>query len=181
MSKPVKDMIIAEYRKRFGGVQGGVVVEIRGLDANGNNSLRTRFRKHGARVAVLRNSLARKAFEGGPLEPLGQALVGPNALIHSEGSVVELAREVVAAATATKEIELKAAVLDGVFFAGKDGVERLSRFPTREEAQAKIVTLVLAPAGQVVGGAQAPGAKVLGIVKEIQSRLEKGETIAAVS
>jgi large subunit ribosomal protein L10 len=181
MSKPVKDMIIAEYRKRFGGVQGGVVVEIRGLDATSNNSLRTNFRKHGARVAVLRNSLARKAFEGGPLEPLGQALVGPNALIYSEGSVVELAREIVATATGTKEIELKAAVLDGVFFAGKDGVERLSRFPTREEAQAKIVTLVLAPAGKVVGGAKAPGAKVLGIVKEIESRLEKGETIAAVS
>lgn len=181
MSKPVKDMIIAEYRKRFGGVQGGVVVEIRGLDATSNNSLRTNFRKKGARVSVLRNALARKAFEGGPLEQLGPALVGPSALVYSEGSIVELAREIVAAATASKEIELKAAVLDGIYFEGKDGVERLSRFPTREEAQAKIVTLVLAPAGKVLAATKGPGSAILGIVKEIQERLEKGETIAALS
>ena len=181
MSKPVKDMIIAEYRKRFGDVSGGVVVEIRGLEATANNKLRNTLRSKGVRVTVLKNSLARKAFSGGPLDPLGPALSGPTALIYGDKSVVDVARDIVALATGSKEIALKAAVLDGQFFSGKEGVEALSRFPTREEAQAKVVAIVLAPAGKAVAAAKGPGGKVLAIVKEIQNRLEKGDAIAAVN
>jgi large subunit ribosomal protein L10 len=181
MSKPVKDMIIAEYRKRFTGVTGAVVVEVRGLDAAANNRMRNRFREGGVRVTVLKNDLARKAFAGGPLASLDPALAGPNALVYSDRSVVDVARELVKFATEVKEMELKAACLDGIFFEGKAGVERLSKFPTREEAQAKVVTLVLSPARKVVGCVVSPGSRILGIVKAVESRLEKGEAIAKIA
>jgi len=181
MSKPVKDMIIAEYRTRFTGVTGAVVVEVRGLDAAANNRMRNKFREGGVRVTVLKNDLARKAFAGGPLAALDPALSGPNALVYSDRSVVDVARELVKFATAVKEMELKAACLDGVFFSGKEGVERLSKFPTREEAQAKVVTLVLSPARKVVGCVASPGSRILGIVKAVESRLEKGEAIAKIA
>lgn len=180
MSKPVKDMIIAEYRKRFTGVSGGVVVELRGLEATANNRIRTNLQKKGVRITVLKNSLARKAFEGGPLDPLAPSLAGPSALIYGDRSVVDVARDVVAIAAETKELELKAAVLDGQYFAGRAGVEALSKFPTREEAQAKLVLIALSPAKKLAGAAIGPGSKILAIVKEIQNRLEKGETIAAM-
>ncbi|MDZ4832146.1 MAG: 50S ribosomal protein L10 [Phycisphaerae bacterium] len=178
MSKPVKDMIIAEYRKRFTGVSDGVVIEIRGFDATANNKMRTGFRQGGVRVTVLKNSLAKHAFGTGPLAPLGKALSGSSALVYGDKSVVDIARELVTLATASKEIELKAAVLDGIYFEGKAGVEQLSKFPTRIEAQGRVVSLVLAPARNVVGCVTSPGAKLLGIVKEIQTRLEKDEVIA---
>jgi large subunit ribosomal protein L10 len=179
MSKPIKDMIIAEYRKRFSDVSGGIVVELRSLEATANNRLRTTFREKGVRVTVLKNSLARKAFEGGPLEPLGKSLVGSSALIYGEGTVVDIAREVVRAAGEIKDLKLKAAILDGEYFDGPAGVDRLSKFPTKDEAIAKVVSIVLAPAGKVVAAAKSPGSKILGIVKEIQERLEKGEAITA--
>lgn len=181
MSKPVKDMIIAEYRKRFDGVTGAVVVEIRGLDAAANNRMRNRFRAGGVRVTVLKNDLARQAFAGGPLASLDPALAGPNALVYSDRSVVDVARELVKFATEVKEMELKAACLDGIFFAGKDGVERLSKFPTREEAQAKVVTLVLSPARKVVGCVVSPGSRILGVVKALEKKLEQGEAVARIA
>ena len=58
MSKPVKQMIIDEYRRRFDGVEGGVVIEIRGMEATENNRFRNELRKKEIRVAVLKNSLA---------------------------------------------------------------------------------------------------------------------------
>ena len=70
MSKPVKEMIVAEYTKRFEDVDSAVLIEIRGLDANDNNRLRGELAKNSIRITILKNSLARKAFEGGPLEGL---------------------------------------------------------------------------------------------------------------
>ena len=60
-------------------------------------------------------------------------------------------------------------------------MQRLGDFPTREEAQAKAVQLLLSPGGNVVGAAKGPGSAILGIVKEIQERLEKGQEISKVS
>ena len=75
-------------------------------------------------------------------------------------------------------IELKGAVLDGQLFEGEDGVKRLSAFPTREEAIAQTVTLILSPGRKLAAQILGPGARVAGLVKAIEERLEKGEAIA---
>ena len=180
MSKPVKEMMIQEYRKRFGEIDGALIIDIRGVNANDNNAMRLGLRQKNVRVTVVKNSLARKAFTGTALSALDSVLEGPAALAYGGESVVDVARLLVDWAKKIEKLELKAAVLDGELFTGKDGVKRLSQFPTREEAQAKVVQLVLSPAKRVVGCAVAPGSKLLGIVKEIRERLEKGQTIAKV-
>jgi large subunit ribosomal protein L10 len=177
MSKPVKKLIIDAYKGKFDDVTGALVLDIRGLTSNDNNTLRNGLLKKQIRVTVVKNSLAKQAFAGTALEPIGPALEGPSALAYGE-SVVDVAREIMEWTKKIKTVSLKGAVLDGQYFAGAAGVKRLSEFPTKEEAQAKVVTLILSPARKVIGCAVSPGSKVLGIVKEIQTRLEKGETIA---
>lgn len=167
MSKPVKDMIAAEYGNRFKGVSGAVVVEIRGLDAKATTSMRTTLRSKGIRVTVVKNALARRSFKGGPLAALEKALKGPSALLTGPESAVLVAREIVKAAEAEKKIVLKGAIFDGEYYDGEAGVKKLGSFPTREEAQAKVVTLVLSPARNIMG-----------VVKSLQEKLEKGEAIS---
>lgn len=181
MSKPVKEMIVSEYRRRFGDVGAAVVVEVRGLDAFGTARLRDGLREKSISISIVKNTLARKAFKGTPLEVLDPAFKGSSAVVYGGASVVEVARELVERARKVKELELKAACLDGIFFEGADGVQRLSTFPTREEAQAKVVTLLLSPGRNLAAAALGPGGRILGIVKEIQERLERGETITAVA
>mgnify|MGYP006288040275 CR=1 FL=1 len=179
MSRPIKEMIIEEYRRRFDGVDGGVVLDIRGIDAGENNSLRAGLREKDIRVTVVKNTLARQAFVETPLDGLDPALSGPSALAYSGESVVNVARAVLDWARKIDQLEVKGAVLDGTYFEGEAGVKRLSDFPTREEAQAKVVQILLSPARNVVGAATSPGSRVLGIVKEIEERLERGEAIGA--
>lgn len=181
MSKPVKEMIMADYKSRFGDLDGALVIDVRGIGANDNNDFRLNLAEQNVHVTVLKNALARKAFEGTDLEPLTGVMEGPTALAYGGESVVEVARAIVTWAKKVEDLDLKGAVLDGELFEGDAGVKRLSAFPTREEAQAKVVQLVLSPAGNVIGGAKSPGANLLGIVKEIEERLERGETIAAGS
>lgn len=177
MSKPVKDMIVAEYKRRFADIEDAVLVNIRGIDANKNNELRLGLLEKEIRVTVISNTLARRAFKDTKLEGLDPALEGPSALVYGGASVVEVAREVIDLAKEIEELELKGAVLDGTQFIGANEVKRLGTFPTREEAQAKVVTLILSPARNLVGAVQGPGGRLLGIVKTIEEKLEKGETI----
>ncbi len=177
MSKPVKEMILADYQRRFQDVENALLIDVRGINANDNNSIRLDLATKDIQITVVKNTLARKAFAGTGLEPLSVALQGPTAVAWGAESVVDAARELVAWAKKVENLELKAAVLDGEIFEGEAGVKRLSAFPTRIEAQARVVQLVLSPAGNVVGAAIAPGARILGIVKEIQTRLEGGDTI----
>ncbi len=177
MSKPVKEMILADYLRRFRDVDDALLIDVRGIDANDNNALRLSLAKKDIRVTVVKNTLARRAFAGTSLEPLNATLQGPTAVAWGAGSVVEVARELVEWARKVEQLELKAAVLDGQVFEGVAGVKRLSGFPTKIEAQARVIQLVLSPAAAVLGAAVAPGARILGIVKEIQTRLERGDTI----
>ncbi len=179
MSKPVKEMIIETYRRRFGGVESGVVVDLRGMNARENNRLRLDLRKKEIRIAVLSNSLARKAFAAGGLKALVPVLQGPSALAWGAESVVDVARELMAWARKVEKLRLKAAVLDGRLFEGPAGVEALSRYPTRDEAVAQVVHLVGSPAADAVGTVAGPGGALMAVVQSLIERLEKGETIAA--
>ena len=179
MSKPIKNLIASEYDNRFKGVTGAVVVEIRGLDAPATNKMRNDFARKNVKVAVVKNALAREALKGGALEQLGGHLSGPSALVYSQDSVIDLARDLVTWAKGVEKFVFKAAILEGVVYEGPAGVHKLSKMPTKAEAQANVVTLVLSPGRTVMGAVKGPGGRVMGIVKEIQDRLEKGESITA--
>lgn len=181
MSKPVKEMMIQSFRDRIGGHEDATVISLRGVSANDNNAIRAGLRQKNIRVTVVRNNLFGKAFEGTNLEPLRDILRGSNALVYGAESVVEVAREIVEIVKAFPDVELKGAILDGQLFEGEDGVKALSKFPTREEAIAQDVALILGPARKLVGAVKGPGSGLAGIIKAIEKKLEDGETIAKVS
>jgi large subunit ribosomal protein L10 len=172
MSKTLKSMIMRDYKARItaGAEQypDAMLISIRGLKGIDTTKMRNTLARKNIRVTVIRNSLARKAFEGTNLAAFEDLLSGANA------------REIVGLVEKMPKIELKGALLDGVLYKGKAGVEELSKFPTREEAIAKVVTLIVSPARKLVAQVQGPGSGVAGIIKSIESKLEKGEAIAKV-
>jgi large subunit ribosomal protein L10 len=102
---------------------------------------------------------------------------GSNALAYGAESVVEVARAIVDLIGKHPVLELKGAVLDGQLFEGDAGVKALSRFPTRDEAIAQTVTLILSPGRKLAGQIKGPGGRIAGIVKTIVEKLEKGEVV----
>lgn len=177
MSKTVKELMCRDYAEWLDGVEDALVVSIRGIDANTNNRLRMDLQQKDIHITVVRNNLARRTFKGGPLEGLSPLMEGPSALAYGGETVVDAAREIVKWAKEVQHLELKGAILDGMLFEGKEGVERLSKFPTRDEALSEAVTLVLSPARTLMGQVKGPGGRLLGVVKAIEEKLESGETI----
>lgn len=178
MSKIVKNMIARDYAKRLEGSNDAMVISIRGMKAIDTTKLRGKLAKSQIKIAVVRNSLARRSFKGTALEPLHELLTGPSALAFGGASVVEVAREIVKMLTDFPGLELKGAILDGNIFKGDAGVKELSKFPTKAEAQAKVVTMIVSPGRNLLAQIKGPGSTVAGLVKAIETKLEKGETIA---
>jgi large subunit ribosomal protein L10 len=89
--------------------------------------------------------------------------------------VINVARDLIEQANQVK-FKFKGALLDGQVF-GPNEVNALSKYPTREEAQAQIIQVALGPAAQVIGAAVGAGSQIASIVKTIEEKLEKGETI----
>jgi large subunit ribosomal protein L10 len=180
MSKPVKELMMRDYRERLDGVENALLISIRGIPANDNNRMRLGLLKQDIHVSVIRNNLARHALADTALSGLAPLLKGPTALAYGAESVVDVAREVMKWAKELENLELKGAILEGQLFEGEAGVEALSKLPTREEALGQAVTLILSPARNLVGAVQGPGSTLASIVKSIEEKLEKGEAIAKV-
>lgn len=178
MSKPVKEMMIREYRDLLGDNENAIAIGLRGIESNDTNAIRSGLAKKEIRVTIVRNKLFGQAFADTSLEPLSSVLKGSSAVAYGAESVVDVAREIVAMLKKFPDIELKGAVLDGMLFEGDAGVKALSKFPTREEAIAKDVTLILSPGRKLVGAVKGPGSNLAGIIKAIEDKLEKGEAIA---
>ncbi|MEM1183781.1 MAG: 50S ribosomal protein L10 [Planctomycetota bacterium] len=180
MSKTVKDMMVRDYHEKLGDFTDAAVISLRGIEANANAAIRKGLREKEIRVTMIRNNLFLRAFEGTGLTALEPVLKGSNCVAYGSESVVNVAREIVELVKAHPDLELKGAVLDGLLFEGEKGVEALSKYPTRDEAIAQDVTLILGPGRKLLGAVKGPGGKLMGIVKSIEQKLEDGETITKV-
>ena len=176
MSKPVKNLIVDSYLRRFADVDGAVVVNLRGVDANANSSLRGALAKQQMRVTVVKNTLARRAWSGMAIESLCEVIDGPSAVVYGGETVVDIARILVEHSKQIPELELRGALMEGQVFVA-DQIDALSKYPTRSEAQAQALQLVLSPAQNLVAAAQGPGRRVVSLVKAIEEKLESGEKI----
>ncbi|QDU33884.1 50S ribosomal protein L10 [Poriferisphaera corsica] len=182
MSKPVKNLIKESYKKRFDGLTGAVVVDIRGIESNDNNRMRSGLREKQMRVSVVKNTLAKAVFEGTDMSLADEVIDGPSALVFPTDesvSVVNVARELITWSKELEAFEFKGAVMEGIVF-GADEIDKLSKYPTREEAHAKAVQLILSPAQTLVGAIKSPASNIASILKTIEEKLEKGEEIAKV-
>ena len=176
MSKPIKDLLVKAYRDRFGDLEGAVLIDIRGVAANDNNALRAALSQKAIRVAVVKNSLAKVAFADTALANISPLLEGPIAMVYGGASAVEVARELIAAVKGIPNVDFKGAIMEGQVF-GPDEVEKLSKYPTRAEAVAQAVQIVLSPGQNLVGAVLGPGRNVAALVKAIQEKLEDGAEI----
>ncbi len=183
MSKPIKQLIEKSYESQFSSLTGAVLISTRGIKSNDNNKLRAKLADKHIKVTVVKNTLARRIFQDSPMAPANELIDGATALVYSvsdDVSVVTAARELLLVAKEVQNLEFKGAVMDGITF-GPDQIKALSDYPTREEAQAQLITLLLSPARNLAGAIGSPAAKLAGILKTITEKLENGESIAKVA
>lgn len=140
--------------------EAGVVVvgHYSGLSVADLTVLRTRLRKEGAALKVVKNRLVQRAIDGTPKSAAAQLFRGPTAIAYSADPIT--AAKVAVAYAKEKE---QFVVLGGLFgdqLLDKDGVQALATLPSLDELRGKLIGLVQAPATKIAGVLAAPGGQL---------------------
>lgn len=141
-----KKEIVAEVNKAAAGAFSAVVADYRGLTVGQMTKLRAQARESGVYLRVVRNTLARRAFEGTNFAILNDNLVGPTiiGLSLSEDDMGAAARLFKDFAKDNAKLELKAAAYDGKLF-GATEIDVLASLPNRERALTMLASVLQAP------------------------------------
>ncbi len=115
MLKSDKERVVAELTERLRVSETLIVADYRGLTNAEIDALRTKLIEHGARFAVVKNTLTRRAAEAAGADALLALLDGPSAIafVEHEGDPVAVAKALSDAATSTKVLAIRGGVLEG--------------------------------------------------------------------
>ena len=170
MSKPLKKLLSESLRERYAGIESACVVDLTGVDVQKTQQVRRGLAEKKIRLEVVKNSMARLAFNDGPLAPLARRLTGPCALATGGDSIVEVAKALMHWAKEITQIKLKDAIMEGdtdLF-----SIERVSQMKSRTEVIAELAALIASPGRALAGCIQSPGARIAGCLKAMAEKTE---------
>src|SRR5688572_31620760 len=150
-----------------------VAAEYRGLTVTQMTDLRAKARASGVYMRVIKNTLARKAFAGTAFEPVGPKLKGPLVLAFSKDDPGAAARVVKAFSKDNEKLVATLVSLGGEVLPGKD-LEKVATLPTKDQARAQLLGLLVAPAQQLAAVIAAPATDLARVVAAFADK-RKGE------
>ena len=181
MQKSEKERVVAELTERLRTSETLIVADYRGLTNAEIDGLRSKLIEHGARFAVVKNTLTRRAAEAAGADALLALLEGPSAIafVESDGDPVAVAKALRDAATSTKILAIRGGVLEGAAMTA-DEVENLAQLPPADVLRAQLVAAIVSPLTTVVALVSAPLRDLAGLIEaRIEQLREQGDTSEA--
>lgn len=158
-----KQAVVAEVGAQVAQAQTIVLAEYRGIQVGEITQLRANARKSGVYFHVLKNTLARRAVQGTPFEPLADKMLGP--LVYSiSADAVAAAKVVYEFARTNDKLVIKAGAYNGKLL-DAEGVNALASVPTKEVLLAQLCGLLQSP--------------VSGLARVLSAIAEQKEPVAA--
>jgi large subunit ribosomal protein L10 len=171
VEKAQKEKVVAELTERLRATETLIVADYRGLTNKELEALRARLVEHGARFAIVKNTLTRRAAEAAGAEALLALLEGPTAIafIESDGDPAAVAKALADTARETKLLALRGGMLQGNAMSGTQ-VDELAKLPPLDVLKSQVVGVIVAPLNQLAGLLHAPLQNLVGL---IDARIEQ--------
>ena len=155
-----KKALVAEVAEVAAKAQSVVAAEYRGLTVSQMTELRSKARKSGVYMRVVKNTLARKALAGTSFEAVGPKLKGPLVLAFSKDDPGAAARVVKDFAKANEKLVATLVSLGGQVLPPKD-LDAVASLPTREQALSMLLGTLKAPSQKLVSTLAAVPSKLV--------------------
>ena len=173
LSLAQKKAVVEEVAEVARSAHSAVAAEYRGLTVTEMTTLRESAKRSGVYLRVVRNTLARRAVEGTEFECIRDRLAGPLVLAFSRDEPGAAARVVRDYAKSNDKLIVSFVAFDGKAM-DASAIEELASLPTREEAVARLMSVLLAPATRLVRTIAEPHAGLVRVVDAM--RADRAET-----
>ena len=144
-----KKAIVAEVNETATSALSLVIADARGVTVGGMTALRKDARENNVTLRVVRNTLAKRAFEGTEYECVTDSLAGPSLFGFSMEDPGAAARIFKDFAKEQEEFEVKALAVSGQML-GAEQLDVLAKLPTRDQALAMLMSVMKAPVTKLV-------------------------------
>ncbi len=157
MQRNEKQELVGALREKMSRAAIAIAVGYKNIDAAATVKLRKTFRENKVDYKVIKNTLARLAAKGTPLEQFTEGLDGPNAIILGYDDVVapaKVLRDVLK--EQGDKMTVKAGVVQGNLVDAK-GLAALASMPGLPELRGMLAAMIAAPATTLVRLLNTPG------------------------
>jgi large subunit ribosomal protein L10 len=165
-----KKSLTQEYVARLNASPFFLVVDYRGLNVSQFQELRTRLRKGGAEVHVVKNSIFRIAAQEAALADLAGALAGQLAVVTGQRDISAAAKVLKTFHSESEKPKIQFGYL-GNQKLEKTEIMALADLPPLEILRSKLLGLLQTPASQLVRLLNTPATQ---LARVLQARVEKG-------
>ena len=144
-----KQKIVAEVNETAVNALSLVIADARGVNVTKLTELRKLARENNVSLRVVRNTLAKRAFDGTEFDCVNDALTGPSLFGFSMEDPGAAARIFKDFAKDNEEFEVKALSVGGKLLEASQ-LDILAKLPTREQALTLLVGVMIAPVTKLV-------------------------------
>jgi len=174
-----KVAVVDDVKTRIGAASASIVSEYRGLTVAELADLRAALEAVGGDYKIFKNTLVRRAIDGGEYQLLSEYLSGPSALTFVQGDISAVAKALRDFSRTNPLLVIKGGLADGSLLSAAD-LAALADLPPREVLLARLAGALAAPMQQMAGLLQAlPRDMAYGISALIEQREAAGETLPA--
>ena len=169
-----KKQIVEETRNTASQAVSAIVADYRGMSVAQFTDMRKQAREAGVHLQVIRNTLARLALEGTVHECLLDSLKGPTVIAYTEEDPGAGARLFRAMERANMALDVRAISVAGTLRTGKD-LAKVAALPTRDEALARLMSVMLGPVTKLAQTMQAVPTKLVRTMVALRDSKDGGE------
>ena len=126
-----------------------ILTTFQGITVEQDTKLRRAVEAAGGRYRVVKNTLAERAGEGTPAEPVLKNLKGTNSIAYTSADPVALAKVLTKVAKDVPAFQFRAGVVEGRVVSLAD-IQQIAQLPSKEELIVKVMFLLQAPARRIV-------------------------------
>ncbi len=167
-----KKAIVALVNETAGNALSLVIADARGVNVTNMTELRAKAREQNIDLRVIRNTLAKRAFQGTDFEGVTDVLTGPSLFgfsMEDPGAAARLFKEF---AKTNDKFEIKALSVSGQLLS-KEQVDVLATLPTREQALGMLVSVMIAPVTKLARTFNEVPTKVTRVVAAVRDQKQE--------
>lgn len=164
ITKERKNELIAQYSEWVGRSKALVLTQYVGLTMKDIDTLRAKVRENGGEFHIIKNTLAKLAFDQAGYSVPTDQLEGSTAVIFAFTDAPATVKSVTEFARTSEFLKIKGGFLENQNLT-PEGVKALAELPPLPVVRAQLLGTLLAPASKLVRTLAEPGRMIAAVIK----------------